>query len=665
MGEQSFASGRRRQTAAEQRQAKIKLWMNRITRARTLRREWEEKYRVDELAALYLGESDATLSINDTEEPKVNRFWPTIKAMLPGFISQAPSFTLRSPPKARTELSTENAMVGESVLNAIARQDGALEQAAKLATLQAFWRMGVLKAVYDPSPEPNPRRGEPIFLSDTQGNPVIDEVTGLPAEILDPETGEPMVEPNEIMRDEVYEWQWVNAANMLLPDAGPDRTKWPWIGEEITVDLEDAKEDERFPKRLRDKLQENRVNRSGNEQPEEFPLMEGMSGEHEKEVTYVELWDHKAKEHLILVEGQSFQHTDFLLDEDVPDGIEKNPYSLLIFNPIIDPKPSPWPLPMTWNWRPVQKELHIRRQQMMAAAGRSARKVGYDENTFKNADEAVAALRSTTDMEAVLLGDVNRPWITVPDPSSTPDITRDYAILTDDWRTVTGATGARLNDPDSDTATEAVLSEQAATLRDVLERGVVQMWMSNAGKKMLQLLQATLTLGVLVKLRGFNDREVQEYITRVYGAQAVQALRFAPALRRQIIDRIGNEQWTRVTREDLQFEADVLVAPGSMRARTLDSERQQLLAFIRLIAQAPIITLFPELLRTLGDMFEFIDDRIIEEMAVRGPQILQALAQGGQSGSSPTPSVRTNGSARTSQQLGARLAGALLSGGVG
>lgn len=661
----------RQERRAAQQQETLRTWNKRIEHARQLRRTWATAFSVNELAALYRGRQRTWNTWEtDFSQVNINRFWPTIKAMVPGLLSQAPTYHVAASSRSASQLQHNQAQMAENLLASIAKQDGHLVRVGQLALQQAFFRIGVLKATFDPRTERNPQRGQPQFLTRADGMPVVDEITGQPVPLLDPQSGQPLEEPSEITRDEIYRWDWVNASNMLFPDAGPDPSKWPWIGEEITVPLEDAKDDRRFPKALRDQLQpSSRAHRPDEDETiVHADILATLPDTPEEEITYCEIWDCKAKRRRIFAEGQTFSATSWLLDEDLPAGVEDHPYALLLFNPQTDPTPSPWPIPVTWNWMDLQHEYNVRRRQMINAARRSARKIGYEESTFPDADEAISALQSAVDMEAVKLTDINRPWITLADPPSTADITRDLLVLTQDWREVTGQTGARLSRPDSDTATEAIFAERASNLRDVDMRATVQNWLAEAGRKMLQLVKATLTLGTYVKIRGMNDLEFQTYISATYGPQALRLMQFSPALREAFVRRFGQEQWVRVTREDLQFEADVTVTPGSARQRTLDMERQQFLAFLQVLARFPQLALSRGLLRTVGDLFEFVDDSAIDEMHLLARQMAQAQAQaqaGRQGGAPQSPQGIPLSGASVPQQVGALQAALLQAASLG
>lgn len=56
-------------------------------------------------------------------------------------------------------------------------------------------------------------------------------------------------------------------------------------------------------------------------------------------------------------------------------------------------------------------------------------------------------------------------------------------------------------------------------------------------------------------------------------------------------------------------------------------ERQQLLAFIRIIAQFPHLMLSRELMRMVADLFEFVDDALLDELHAVGKQIMAAQQQ--------------------------------------
>lgn len=592
-------------------------WLHKIRSARKLRKDWERDYQVETCEEFYLGKQQKGLPPG---VQVINHFLATINVTIPGLLFDNPKFLARPKGGGISPQSTENAKIAEGVLEAISSNDDNLQSAARLALLQAFWRIGVLKCIYDPSLEPNPKAGEPIVTQDAAGNPIRDPNTFEIIPMVDPETGEPMVEPEEIMSDETYRWEWVDARNMLLPDDGPDMSKWSWLGEEIEVPLEDAKNDQRFPGHLRalfkdagrDKdSSEPRVDRGDDETEELEPCFR-----------YVECYDLRKKRWYILTEQEGIQ--DFLLENPLPDGIEDHPYAIMsgwILN--TGPTPSPWPVPFVNPWLDLQREYNIRRQQMMEGAKRSARKVLYDKSTFEDEDEALKALQSNKDMEGVMVTDVNRPPVPMADTPLNASITNDVPALLMDWRIITGQTGAKMGVAGDTTATEATFVERASNLRDAEMQKSVIRWLRVAGKKMLQLVRSTLTLQMFVKLRGMDDKSVDLYLASTFGIQPEMNMMF-PQLKQGLINRFGQETIEPISREDLQFEADIDIIPTSVKPRNLTVERQQWLEFLGLIAQAPQLALSRTLLEETAAKFDFISPQMVEEIHALAIQMMMA-----------------------------------------
>jgi hypothetical protein len=619
----------------------LRLWRTRCEKARTLREDWWRQWKVDDLALAYSG------CVDDDEY--VNRFWPTIKTMRPGLLFASPSFRIAATLKSAGEIPRHNARLMEELLAAIARQDDQLSRAAQLALRQSFFSIGVLKTVYEPHTKANPRAGEPLYVLDDDGLPRLDG-EGTPLAALDPETGKAATEPSHIVFDEEYAWRWVNSRNMLLPDQGPDMSRWTWIGEEITVPLAVAQDDERFPKDLRTQLRPTPRRRPDGHPVSELTWHESADTTLDSEVSYVECYDFRQGRLYIYAEGQPFSSTHWLYCGALPDGVEAHPYSLLVFEPLIDPEPSPWPIPLTYNWLNLANEYATRRKQMLQGAKRSARKVLYEESTFADADEATKVLQSNDDMAAAMVTDLNRPPVVLTDPALPPALTQDLLLLTDDWRVTTGQTGARLSTSDANTATEALLTNQAANVRDLDARLAVADWLADAGKKMLQQLKQTMTIARLVKIRGLTESDLQQWMARLYGAEGLQMAQMVPNLRESFIEQFGQERFLRVSREDLQLEADVTVNPVSAKAKTVDVERQQFLQFIELISKAPHILQSRELLKLTADYFEVVSDYLVDELFALGQRMAQQAAQlaaakaGGTPGASGTPTTGPIGS---------------------
>ena len=594
---------------ARARLERLAKWKTRADRAEKVRRDWETQFEVERCERYFLGQQwDRSVKQPDLV---LNHFLATIKVITPNLLFSQPKYFIRPRPGRVAPAGDLRAAMGEGVLDFIGGQDQNLKRTAKLAVLQAFFRLGAMKTVYDPRLEPNPCQGEPMRESDEDGLP-INDANGPPQLKMNPLTGEPIVEPNEVLTDELYRYTYVDARHLLLPDEGPDRQRWTWIGEQVLVPLADAKADSRFPLSLRDQFE---ANTSGAEDAR-GAYAHLKSVQQDQMFRYTEIYDRIGKRLIVWAEGQTFE--DFLIDELLPPGIEDHPYALLVLgDPILGPTPSPWPLPFTRAWLDPQTEYNIGRKQITEGGKRSARKIYYDDGTFPDADEAMKAMQDSGDMTGVKINDVQRPPVTLTDPPINPDIYRNIPLLQNDWRIITGQTGARQGDPEAGTATESTFVERAANLRDAELQDVVTDWLAEGGQKMLQLVQGTLTLGLWIKMRGFSDKEFLKYAERTWQVpqeRLMVLLQAMPTIKQMIMARFGEEKWQRITREELTFQAQVTVVPGSMRPRNLDLERRQWLEILALLGQYPQLALSRELMRETFAKYEGLNDRMIEEL---------------------------------------------------
>ena len=285
-------------------------------------------------------------------------------------------------------------------------------------------------------------------------------------------------------------------------------------------------------------------------------------------------------------------------------------------------------------------------------ARRAARKFLYDPQTFGD-EEELDKFTSDEDMQGVMVNDMTRPPLMFGEASTNPDVLRGIQYMDTKWRIITGASGTRLSDPDSNTATEAILTEQASTIRESDERTQVNKWLATAGKKMLQLLRQTLTLDIWVTLRDFTDAEFQDFLQREdvqrvlglsVGEQNVPALlariQTDDNLRRTFLQRYGRIRPLQVTRERLQFEADVDVLPSASRPL----QQAQLLRLAQVLG--PVVFTSPTFMEELFDSFDLPQgERIAVELQANMRRIEQQQAQQGQeqTGQPTVPTGQENG----------------------
>ncbi len=607
----------------------LKLWRRRISKSRKLRKDWEKDFRVKECEEYYLGKQYDALPDN---AGVINHFLATIRVTLPNLVFDDPKFLVR--PSAGYSSAPFDVMTkaAEGVLTAVAKHKDCLRNAARLAVLQNFFRIAVVKQVYEPILVPNPQAGQPIFKRNASNQIIYDPQTGQPMPEIDPETGIPLTEGAVNMTGETYRFEWVDSSRILLPDEGPDQARWTWVAEEIEVSLADAKEDENFPSELREKFRPSRITDREDTQGEKSSYKtpgdddDGKDFPEDETFAYTVIYDIKNRELLVVANDSSIP--DFLMKQSIPEGIEEHPYAILPgWFPNIGPDGgSPWPVPYTYPWLDLQDEYNLRRLQMRNGAARSARKVLATKNLFENDEEARKCLQSATDMETVFVKDLSRVPVIMVDSDINPAIYKDMTATLSDWRLVTGQTGAKVGTPDADTATEATFVAQASNLRDKDLQNDVNQWFRVAGRKMLQLLKSTLTLKMWVNIRGLDDTAVAQYMTAVYGIPPEAMIMF-PDLKQEMVRRFGQNKVEGVTRDDLQGDFSVDIQPGSTRPRSLAVERQQWIEFLTLLANSPQLALSKLLLEETAAKYDFINPVMVEEIHALAMTMLQMQQQ--------------------------------------
>ena len=228
-------------------------------------------------------------------------------------------------------------------------------------------------------------------------------------------------------------------------------------------------------------------------------------------------------------------------------------------------------------------------------------------------------------MEAVEVNDMQRRPEVVSDPPISASFSQDLAFLDREFNRTSGSVGARTGTR-AGSATEASIENQAGNLRDTDQRHQVSQWLATAGAKMFQLVKSTLTLETWISLRGFTDQEFQRFITQQYGEEFLQQFSQLPGLKEAFRNRLGDDRWRSITREDLEFEADIQIVPGSARPKTLEAEREDILSFMAIIGANPQLAQSRELMALIGRTFEFVNDALVDELFALSQQLIDQQA---------------------------------------
>lgn len=618
---------------AADRDQRYRRWKQRVELSKKCRKDWEDRFQVEQGERFFLGEQWRNVDEKDAMIV-LNHFAASIDTDLPNLFYQEPKWFIR--PTVRSTPAVEaKARVSEATLEMVAKQDQNLKQAGTFGVLQSFFRVGVIEAVYDPKMLPNPEKGEPAYKAGPDGEILrypnmiqgpLDSGTGLPQSVPHPmagqpvpmmgEDGQPIMQPDEILSDEAFRFEWVDAAMLLLDaDGTADRSKWRWIGKEVLMPVEDAKAEKKFNDNRR-LLEATEFTRRKSDEPRLKP------SEPELDEGYVRLfvcYDIPKRQTRIFAEAQKFD--DFLFEGDTTPGIENHPFSILIYTPILGPESSPWPKPPVFDWLTPQADYNKARWIIREHAERLLPKEVYDEGTFPDAEEMEKYKTGAVGILAKV-NDTTKPPAAVQKPPMHDALVRIVPMLQAEWRIITGQTGARLADPSSDTATEAAFAERAGNLRDSRKQDAINDWLSRAGWLMLKLLRKNMTFKMWVKLRGYTNKDIEGWLMRRGVQPAI--VREIPGVWDLVVNLLGQEKWDEVSQEDLDFDAEVQVIPGSARARNLEVERKQWIEFLQVLGAAPQIAMSRELLRETADKFETINERMVDEIFALSQQMLAA-----------------------------------------
>ncbi len=179
------------QTINDTEAALLRKFRHRVERGRQHRSHWRRTYRVDELARCAYGpRNELEDSTSEEQTIWINKFEPTLKLLLPSLFFNAPTFKYDVISDDITSARRRQSDLIGSLVKRISMENRQLEIAARLAIQQATHAIGVVKIIYDPKMEPNPRKGELIFQTNDADEPIMDPETGDPMVLVD-QDGEP------------------------------------------------------------------------------------------------------------------------------------------------------------------------------------------------------------------------------------------------------------------------------------------------------------------------------------------------------------------------------------------------------------------------------------------------------------------------------------------
>jgi hypothetical protein len=561
-----------------------------IERAKKVKEEWLKDFRVS-LAYEYMEGRQRPSHISAEEWITVNLFYSNLRAILPTLYRQDPYFYIKvrrsfKPHPMDIALFEQKARVRQSMLNYL-KGELKIKQKIRLSILDAFFQFGVVKSHINADLMDNPDKDKPV--ENEYGEPMFDEQQ------------QPLMNPATIPANIQYKVTRVHPKDIFFDeDAGPLEDDWGRIYQRITVPLNEAKQDKRYKDSVRKTLKATENKSDFDKQEDRRKKGLAVQDKDDKQadivVTY-ECYDLKNGQWYVVAEGND----DYLIDPaPVPQGIEKHPFSFLVFFPRDN---SVYPIPACTQWIDSQREYCELRSKILVHRKRFNRK--YEVYAPGVEEEEITKLEIGDD-GTIIRKNQPVPVVTpIQDASLDLNHINELQMLRKDFDDVAVGPNQRGSAQGVDSATEAGIIEKRVMIQEGDDISLVAEFVTDIGRKVDQLVQENITEDQAVQVAGPDGKPVWELIRAT-------------------------------AYEKIQGEYEYSVNAGTMAAQLPEVERAQWNAFLANIGANWWLALNLPLLTYTAKLYNIEDENLVTMLH----EIAKKMAGGqlpmpGQSGSTP------------------------------
>lgn len=509
----------------------------------------------------------------------VNKVKATIRAALPSLLYKDPAYQVYPAAKdivAGADVAYPRSKAKASWLNHWWSESHGTQH-ARVAILNAFFSIGVIKAGYLCHFEDDEKRGvfarteDGEYILDENGDPTLERgeyLTDEEGEIIREADGWPCLHPGKMCKEEWFV-QAVDCRNMLFDvERGVDFFQHRFVIEEKVLPLRQVQEDPNFPRAKRKRLTATQSLRGdGSQRKDVFVRSDETSNtvaieKDEERIKLYEIYDFENGKMYVLPEsGTGDENDEFLRDGPMPPGMEHGPYRFLKFTEDVGTE---WyPIPDAIDMARLNREINLTRSYGMIHLSHTKSRYGMVEGAFTgqgvNAEEEMEKWRNGGD--ATLLK-VSGPQAVFPLEKARLDgsYTFQTGALALDFNEVAGMPGEMRNIADADSATQASIMASGAELRNNDRRdNQVQTFLAEIGRMLLMSGQANADMDTLV-MRKVTDQE---------GVPPFQIEKLTP--------------------EELQGEFAVTVQAGSTQAKNSPQNLQKLNVLMANLVQNPAV----------------------------------------------------------------------------
>lgn len=563
-------------------------WATRILSADKFYKEWEGKFKCKLLEEYYEGfqwKQRRDYPTTNYNPYTINLVYSTVKIKLAGLLFQRPKFLVSPNPgnsQWNLDFAVQSAQLKEDVLNSIvSNRNINFKKNVKLAAQDSFFRFGLLEIGYA-NDWRNPQKVDPQLKSW--------EDTDIP------EDEDKVVYENSVpINERIYVKRIRPSRFRCAVSEACDLNDHDWVGyyDYYYVRTLQNTEGINWPARY------SGGSMVGAEYASGFVGSYGSNSEDiwrklysSGEIVKVwHIWDNVAHKRLLLLE-------DYNMHElwSGPSG----------FAPLVDLRwdlrsAGFYPIPPVFQWLSPQDEINEAREQVRSYRRRFTRKFQYqigmveEEEAEKFVSGPDGILIQVKQLDAIKA---------IDNPEMGPTSENALVLAKDDFNTISGTSAeARGQNADRETATQAKLVDQRAQIRESAEQLDFSSFLCEVGRQILVTAQERMTEGLWIKATQ-NPGPPE---------QAGQFVQQVQPIYEYVTSQKINDGY------DYEVEFDVQNAtPAAMQAA-----QQSFVAFMSLLAQFPMISMSPTLIREAAFRVGYRNEEIIKQ----AQQVAQVQAQ--------------------------------------
>lgn len=570
---------------------KQKYWENRIARAKSVKKNWKELFKVD-LIREYIDGKQKHLDYDNADWITINNIYSHMKAQLPALYSADPYFyvTLTRCYKPNPELIAGYELRGKiraAKLNHLKRELK-MKPKNRIAIMDALCSFGVTKTSFAANLNQNPDAGKPMIGENNE--PLRDE------------NGQELINPEYIPTDGYYRLDRIHPDDILFDeDAGPLEDSWSEIYHRIRMPIDEAKINPRYKnavlKRIEGKGESKDDDEKAREERKKGGDIVGKSEngsirkkEIENEPEMVVFWDIyrlKKKTWLTIVENGDVPVAD---ESPLPKGIELHPFEFLFFTARDD---SPYPHPPLSPLLSPADEYNQARSDIQKHRKRFNRKYAASRSALGNEYDTVVSKFESGDDGTVVpcQGDARGAIAAIQDAQLDPMRYQELAYLKAEMVELAGHNSAEsMGLASADSATQSAILDKRLEIKEGDAMSMVVDFVLSQAEKLDQLVQIHLDQEEAVKVVGPEGEFWQIVRPKDY--------------------------------EEIEGEYSYTVNVGALTPRMPHIERASWQAFLALLANFPHLAMSKRLLVKMAEMHHIEDEAMINELYEIAKRIL-------------------------------------------